>query len=85
MAIELLYFASLREKLGVERESVDWTPAMSDLGALLTMLRARGGVWREVFEGKQPVMMAVNQEMAKLQQPLADGDEVGLFPPVTGG
>lgn len=85
MVVELLYFASLRERLGVDREQLDCPPEVTDLAGLLALLRARGGVWAEVFDGDQPVLMARNQEMAKPETPLADGDEVGLFPPVTGG
>lgn len=85
MAVELLYFASLRERLGAERESLELPPGVTDLAGLLESLRARGGVWAEVFDERQAVMMAVNQEMARPADGIADGDEIGLFPPVTGG
>jgi molybdopterin synthase sulfur carrier subunit len=85
MAIEILYFASLRERLGVERESVSLPAGIHDLAGLLGELRARGGVWAEVLSDPQAVLMAVNQEMARAEDAIADGDEIGLFPPVTGG
>lgn len=83
--IDVLYFASLRERLGTDRETVELPDGVNDLSGLVATLRARGGVWAEVFDGEQPVLMAVNQAMAKPQDKLTDGDEVGLFPPVTGG
>lgn len=85
MAIDILYFASLRERLGVDRESLDLPAGVTDLAGLLAELRARGGVWGEVLAEDRPVLMAINQEMAGAADALRDGDEVGLFPPVTGG
>ena len=79
--IKLLYFARLRESLGCAEETLDNTP--DTVAELLGLLSARGGQWQETLAGQ--VLVAVNQEMAKPEQPLSDGDEVGLFPPVTGG
>ncbi len=79
--IELIYFARLREALGSGGEKLEATPAT--VADLLKALEARGEPWSEVLAGK--VLVAVNQEMALPDTPLADGDEVGLFPPVTGG
>ena len=83
--IEILYFAYLRERLGIERELVSQTPDVSTLGELVAHLRARGGAWAEALAEGEPLMMAVNQEMARPGTPVGDGDEVALFPPVTGG
>jgi molybdopterin synthase sulfur carrier subunit len=58
---------------------------IGEVSSLLRLLRQRAGVWRELFAEDQIVMMAVNQEMAELQTPVQDGDEVAFFPPVTGG
>ena len=79
--IRVLYFARLRDQLGSAGEELAEAPAT--LGGLVDRLAARGGDWEEVFGGR--VLMAVNQEMAQRGTPLADGDEVGFFPPVTGG
>ncbi len=81
--IRVLYFASLRERLGREKETLDEAPAT--VAALREELAARGGVWGEVFADGQRVLAAVNQEMAAAEHALGDGDEVGFFPPVTGG
>jgi molybdopterin synthase sulfur carrier subunit len=79
--IDLLYFASLREALGTGGEQFDGSPVT--VADLLDQLKARGEPWDAVLSGK--VLIAVNQEMALPDTRLADGDEVGLFPPVTGG
>jgi len=79
--IELLYFARLRESLGSSGEQLEPVPA--NVADLLQLLKSRGEPWSEALSGK--VLVAVNQEMALPDTELQDGDEVGLFPPVTGG
>jgi molybdopterin synthase sulfur carrier subunit len=81
--IRVLYFASLRERLGSAGETVSAQP--DSVAALRDMLAARGGDWQQAFAGEQRVLAAVNQEMAADATALRDGDEVGFFPPVTGG
>ena len=81
--IRILYFASLRERLGSAEETLQDFPAT--LAGLRAQLAARGGAWGEVFADEQRVLAAVNQEMASTGQALKTGDEVGFFPPVTGG
>lgn len=83
--IQVRYFASFRERLGSAGEELA-AKRISQVADLLEALRARGGVWQELFAADQPVVMvAVNQEMADPSTPVQDGDEVALFPPVTGG
>jgi len=83
--IQMLYFASLRERLGSDREALALPDGVTDLAGLIEHLRQRGGSWADVLNGEQPVLMAINQEMAKPADAIQDGDEIGLFPPVTGG
>jgi molybdopterin converting factor subunit 1 len=82
--IRILYFASLRERVGIEAESLA-LEATACVGDLLERLRARDATWAAALGSTQRVLVAVNQEMARPETPLADGDEVALFPPVTGG
>lgn len=81
--ITLLYFARLREALGVSSEQVD-LPA-NDVTGLLAWLRSRGGAWEEELAPGRAFRVAVNQDMADATTMLRDGDEVAIFPPVTGG
>jgi molybdopterin synthase sulfur carrier subunit len=81
--IRVLYFASLRERLGRADEEIAGPPAT--LAGLRALLADRGGDWAELFGDGQRVLAAVNQEMAGAERALRDGDEVGFFPPVTGG
>ena len=83
--ITVLYFARLRETLGVSREELDLTPALTDLAALRSLLASRGGVWVQEMAPQRNLRAAVNQEVAAPDAPLRAGDEVAFFPPVTGG
>ena len=85
MSIKILYFASLREALGRAEEELEVLPAgVATLGALREWLCARGGDWVALRAG-QAVRAAVNQSLAQAHHPLAEGDEIAFFPPVTGG
>ena len=83
--IEVLYFARLREAFGRERERVELPGDIRDVAALTAWLRRRGDAWERELAAGKPVRIAVNQDMAGAGTPLADGDEVAFFPPVTGG
>lgn len=82
--IKLLYFASLREKLDSAGESIEFPAGVDDVGGLLRLLAERGGEWATLASVKN-LKSAVNQEMARMNTPVKDGDEVAFFPPVTGG
>lgn len=81
--ITIRFFARLRESLNTDSLTLPITPGTT-AGALLQTLAQRGGAWEELT-ASQPVMIAVNQTMAKPETALHDRDEVAFFPPVTGG
>lgn len=83
--IKMLYFARIRESLGVASESLELDSSVSDVGGLIAWLCRRGGVWSETLGGRRPVLVAVNQEFSNRATRVCDRDEVALFPPVTGG
>ena len=85
MSVTVLYFARLREALGVAQECITLSAHAASVGGLLDHLRARGGEWQVALAATQPYRVAVNQDMAEITTVLHDGDEVAIFPPVTGG
>ena len=85
MVITLVYLARLRESLGVPSEIVEPPASIGNVAALLGWLRARGGAWAAELAPGRAVRVAVNFDVADGQTPVRAGDEVALFPPVTGG
>jgi molybdopterin synthase sulfur carrier subunit len=77
MAITVRYFASLREKLGRDRDTVEYEDGLSVAEA-----------WARANNGQpmpESMMIAVNMNYVKEDIALSDGDEVAFFPAVTGG
>ncbi len=85
MKLHVLYFAGLREALGLESEQVEVPQEVADVAALKAWLADRGEPWGEALAGPRPVLSAVNEEMAGESTTLGEGDTVAFFPPVTGG
>lgn len=85
MNVTILYFASLREALATDRESVRLPAGVATVDALRGWLRERGGAWSEALAAGRAVRASVDRKMAGPDAPLADGAEVAFFPPVTGG
>ena len=83
--VTLLYFASLRESLGLSREQVPLPAPAATISTLVEQLRNRDGRWTEAFAPGKSWRVAVNQQMANMATPLKPGDEIAFFPPVTGG
>ena len=75
--VKVLYFASLRELLGVAESSIDLQNA-SDAAS----------VWKAInpsIDLPDASLVAINQSYASLDAVVQPGDEVAFFPPVTGG
>ena len=83
--LTVIYFARLREALGSGSEQLVLPPDVRDVDGLRRHLQSRGGVWQEELRPGSPLRVAVNQEIGHGNTPVADGDEVAFFPPVTGG
>ena len=83
--MKIIYFAWLREKAGCSEEDVIPPPHVADVTSLVTWLIGRGPGYAEAFADLESVRVAVNQEHTRFDHPVAAGDEVAFFPPVTGG
>jgi|GEM_PF-31566 len=85
MKITVLFFASLREALGSEREVLEVPAQVATVSALRSWLAERGGVWADALGPGRAVRAALDQAMAQGDALLHEGAEVAFFPPVTGG
>ena len=84
VTVNLVYLARLREAFGRGNERLTLA-AGSTVDTLLDALRARGEPWsRELAQGRA-FRVAVNHDVVVRDATIADGDEVALLPPVTGG
>lgn len=81
--IKILYFARLAETLGSDSESIE-VSGIHQVSDVLNQLRQRDDTWQQALADPS-LLIAVNQEICKADQPLKDGDELAFFPPVTGG
>jgi molybdopterin synthase sulfur carrier subunit len=83
--VKLLYFAWLRARIGRAEEETDLPPGVQDVAGLLDWLRSRGGGYAEALRDLSVVRVAVNQNYVGPEHPVREGDEIAVFPPVTGG
>jgi molybdopterin synthase sulfur carrier subunit len=85
MKLQLRFFASLREGLGLSEELVSVPASVVNIAELRAWLMQRGEVWAQLLSSERSLSCAVNQHIAAENLALSDGDEVAFFPPVTGG
>ena len=85
MKVKVLYFASVREKLGKDAEEIDVPAGVATIAGLRSHLRSRGGAWAEALADAKLLRTALNLDMVQPTAAIKAGDEVAFFPPVTGG
>ena len=85
MSIRILYFARLREDMGIPQEMFELPPEVTDVKSLRAQLAARGGASAVALAPGKAVRVSVNQDLGRDDTPIKAGDEVAFFPPVTGG
>ncbi|MGY6704887.1 molybdopterin converting factor subunit 1 [Roseinatronobacter sp.] len=83
MTLDVLYFAWLRERIGLPKERIE-THAQT-VSALIDELRTREDRYALAFSDLDAVRVAVDQELCDLDAPITNAREVAFFPPMTGG
>jgi len=83
--VKLLYFAWVRQKIGLSEEQVSVPPDVTTVAGLMDFLSRRGPGYEAAFQNPALLRCAVNQEHAKFDASVRPDDEVAFFPPVTGG
>ena len=83
--MHLLYFAWVRQRVGLGEEDIAPPPAVRDVAGLVAFLAARSPGHAAAFADPRQIRCAVNQEVADPTTPVGPEDEIAFFPPVTGG
>jgi sulfur-carrier protein len=83
--MKLIYFAWVRERIGISEEDVDLPGDVKTAGDLLAWLRERGDGYAEALQNPKVIRVAINQEHVDHREPIAGAREIALFPPMTGG
>jgi len=81
--IEVMYFAWVRERIGLPRETVE--TGAETVAGLVEELRAREERYALAFSDLESLRVAVDQELTGFDAPLKGAREVAFFPPMTGG
>ena len=79
----ILYFAWVRERIGLPREEIETQAATVD--ALVAELRAREDRYAAAFADTSALRVAIDQQLTTFDAPLNGAREVAFFPPMTGG
>jgi sulfur-carrier protein len=82
--VQLRYFASLREALGIGEEQLALPDNITTVAQLSAWLQTRGTDWQLAL-GDPRLHTAINQAVVRPDARIHDGDEIAWFPPVTGG
>jgi molybdopterin converting factor subunit 1 len=81
MHVRLLFFATLKDIIGSREMQLD-VPAGSTVADVLTHLE---GSYPRMKDYRPVVLTAINEEYVERGTRIEDGDEVAIFPPVSGG
>lgn len=82
---KLLYFAWVRERVGVAEEEIALPPSLATVGDLLDWLSGRSPGHAAALADRDAVRVGVDQDFARSDTPIAGAREIAVFPPVTGG
>jgi molybdopterin synthase sulfur carrier subunit len=83
--MRVLYFALLRERIGLAEEDISPPNGVRTVADLVVWLRGRSEQHDAALANPAMVRVAVNQDYAQPSDAVRPGDEIALFPPVTGG
>jgi len=83
--VRVVFFAHLREMVQMENTSVAIVDLeTSTIASLMEHLMATIPSFKTYYQ-TNAILTALNQQMSNIDATIQAGDEVALFPPVTGG
>jgi sulfur-carrier protein len=85
MTMRVLYFAWVKEKVGVTEEEIEPPEGIATVAELIDWLKTRGPEFADAFAKSEVIRAAINQIHVRHDAKIAGAREVAFFPPVTGG
>lgn len=83
--MKLVYFAWVRERIGLSDEEIDLPAGVATVGDLLHWLKSRGENYDAALQAPEVIRVAIDQEHVDHSEAVAGAKEIALFPPMTGG
>lgn len=83
--MKLIYFAWIRERLGIEEEMIDLPESIKTVQDLLAWQQSRDDVYEGAFADLETIRVALDQFHAEHDDPIKGASEIAFFPPMTGG
>ncbi len=83
--VKLVYFAWVREKIGVSDEEIELPEGVTTAGDLIRHLKTLDEAHALALEHETAIRVAVDQEHVEHDEPIGRPREIALFPPMTGG
>ena len=85
MSVKLLYFAWVRERIGLAEEEIEPPASIATVGDLMRWLAGRGEEYAHAFDNPKVIRAAIDRAHAKSDAAIAGAREIAFFPPMTGG
>ena len=83
--MRLLYFAWVRERIGLAEEEIDPPAGVATIGELVAWLTQRGEGYAYAFENPKVIRAAIDRKHVRADASIAAAGEIAFFPPMTGG
>jgi sulfur-carrier protein len=80
-----IYFASVRERIGLTEEEIDPPDEVATVAELIEWLAARGEGYAAAFANAKTIRAAIDKAHARPESSISAAREVAFFPPMTGG
>jgi len=83
--VKLLYFAWVRERIGLAEEEIEPPPGIATVGDLVGWLTGRGEGYAYAFENPKVIRAAIDRHHVRADATIVGAREIAFFPPMTGG
>jgi molybdopterin synthase sulfur carrier subunit len=85
VAVTVLYFAWVREKIGKGEERVEFPAGVKTVADAVAWLKTRGPEYADAFARAEVIRAALDRTHVRSDASIAGAREIAFFPPVTGG